>query len=147
MMSCLTLFFFKQKTAYELRISDWSSDVCSSDLYGPFTNEELLGEALLPFRDKVVIATKFGFLDGDSKKGLDSSPARIRAVAEASLKRLKTDYIDLIYQHRVDPKIPIEEVEGKVVDLVVEAKISQGSVWEECTEPHSNSHAEETPPL
>src|SRR5690606_29916066 len=80
----------------------------TAEAYGPYTNEELLGEALAPFRNEVVIATKFGFQEGDSKKGLDSSPARIRAVAEASMKRLRTDYIDLFYQHRVDPNIPIE---------------------------------------
>ena len=95
----------------------------TAECYGPFTNEELLGEALAPFREKTVIATKFGFQDGDSKKGLDSSPARIRAVAEASLKRLKTDYIDLFYQHRVDPNIPIEEVAGTIGDLINEGKI------------------------
>src|SRR3546814_7142568 len=143
MMSCLTLFFFKQKTAYELRISDWSSDVCSSDLYGPFTNEKLLGEALAPFRDQVVIATKFGFQDGDSKKGLDSSPARIRAVAEASLKRLKTDYIDLLYQHRVDPKIPIEEVAGKVGDLIAEGKIRHWGLSEAGGDTNSKANAVE----
>lgn len=95
----------------------------TAECYGPFTNEELLGEALAPFREKVVIATKFGFEDGDSKKGLDSSPARIRAVVEASLKRLKTDYIDLFYQHRVDPNVPMEEVAGTVKDLIGEGKV------------------------
>lgn len=95
----------------------------TAECYGPFTNEELLGEALSPFREKVIIATKFGFQDGDSKKGLDSSPTRIRTVAEASLKRLRTDYIDLFYQHRVDPNIPIEEVAGTIRDLISEGKI------------------------
>src|SRR5258705_8376764 len=75
----------------------------TAEAYGPFTNEELLGEALAPFREQVVIATKFGFAEGDSHKGLDSRPDRIRAVADAALKRLKTEVIDLFYQHRVDP--------------------------------------------
>src|SRR5262249_42302701 len=79
----------------------------TAEAYGPFTNEELVGEALAPFRDGVVIATKFGFKDGDSTAGLDSRPERIRQVAEASLKRLNTDRIDLFYQHRVDPDVPV----------------------------------------
>jgi aryl-alcohol dehydrogenase-like predicted oxidoreductase len=102
----------------------------TAECYGPFTNEELLGEALSPLREKVVIATKFGFQDGDSKKGLDSSPARIRAVADASLKRLKTDYIDLFYQHRVDPNIPIEEVAGTIQDLIKEGKVKHWGLSE-----------------
>src|SRR5437868_3154653 len=80
----------------------------TAEAYGPFTNEELLGEALAPFRDRVVIATKFGFVDGRAGQGLDSRPEHIRAVAEAALKRLRTDRIDLFYQHRVDPDVPIE---------------------------------------
>lgn len=107
------------RAAYEGGVTFFDTAEC----YGPFTNEELLGEALVPFRQQVVIATKFGFEDGDSKKGLDSSPARIRAVAEASIKRLKTDYIDLFYQHRVDPNIPIEEVAGTIGELMREGKI------------------------
>jgi aryl-alcohol dehydrogenase-like predicted oxidoreductase len=95
----------------------------TAEAYGPFTNEEIVGEALAPFRDRVVIATKFGFQDGDSKRGLDSRPEHIKAVAEASLKRLKTDRIDLFYQHRVDPKVPIEEVAGAVKDLIAEGKV------------------------
>ncbi|TCD12044.1 aldo/keto reductase [Pedobacter frigidisoli] len=95
----------------------------TAECYGPFTNEELLGEAFAPFRNKVVIATKFGFEDGDSKKGLDSSPAKIRQAVEASLKRLKTDYIDLLYQHRVDPNVPMEDVAGTVKDLIAEGKV------------------------
>lgn len=89
-----------------------------------------MGEALAPFRDKVVIATKFGFEGGDSKNELNSSPARIRTVAEASLKRLRTDYIDLFYQHRVDPNIPIEEVAGTVQDLINEGKINHWGLSE-----------------
>jgi aryl-alcohol dehydrogenase-like predicted oxidoreductase len=82
-----------------------------------------VGEALAPFRDKVVIATKFGFKNGDSTAGLDSRPERIREVAETSLKRLRTDYIDLFYQHRVDPNVPIEEVASTVKDLIREGKV------------------------
>jgi aryl-alcohol dehydrogenase-like predicted oxidoreductase len=95
----------------------------TAEAYGPFTNEELLGEALAPMRDQVVIATKFGFKDGDPKTGMDSRPERIRQVADASLKRLKTDRIDLFYQHRVDPNVPIEDVAGTVKDLIGEGKV------------------------
>lgn len=95
----------------------------TAEAYGPFANEELLGEALKPFRDQLVIATKFGFAGGDSKAGLDSSPKRIREVVEASLKRLKTDHIDLFYQHRVDPNVPMEDVAGTVKGLIQEGKI------------------------
>jgi aryl-alcohol dehydrogenase-like predicted oxidoreductase len=95
----------------------------TAEAYGPFTNEELVGEALAPFRNHVVIATKFGFSDGDSTAGLDSRPERIRQVAEASLKRLRTDRIDLFYQHRVDPDVPIEDVAGTVKDLIREGKV------------------------
>ncbi len=86
----------------------------TAEVYGPFTNEELVGEALAPLRDRVVIATKFGFKVGMSSAGMDSRPEHIRDVAEASLKRLKTDRIDLFYQHRVDPNVPIEDVAGAV---------------------------------
>ena len=96
----------------------------TAEVYGPFTNEELVGEALAPFRSQVVIATKFGFQIADGKNvGLDSRPAHIKEVAEASLKRLKTDVIDLFYQHRVDPEVPIEEVAGAVKDLIREGKV------------------------
>jgi aryl-alcohol dehydrogenase-like predicted oxidoreductase len=95
----------------------------TAEAYGPFTNEELVGEALAPVRDKVVIATKFGFENGVPSKGTNSKPERIRAVAEAALKRLKSDVIDLFYQHRVDPNIPIEEVAGIVKDLIQEGKV------------------------
>ncbi len=95
----------------------------TAEAYGPYTNEELLGEALAPFRDQVVIATKFGFKDGKPPLGVDSRPETIRAVAEASLKRLRTDVIDLFYQHRVDPNVPIEEVAGTVRDLIAEGKV------------------------
>jgi len=95
----------------------------TAEAYGPFTNEELVGEALAPIRDQVVIATKFGFKDGNSSTGMDSRPARIREVAEAALKRLKTDRIDLFYQHRVDPNVPMEDVAGTVRELIDEGKV------------------------
>jgi aryl-alcohol dehydrogenase-like predicted oxidoreductase len=94
----------------------------TAEAYGAL-NEELVGEALAPMRDQVVIATKFGFKDGDSKAGMDSRPERIRQVADASLKRLKTDRIDLFYQHRVDPNVPIEDVAGTVKDLIRDGKV------------------------
>lgn len=93
----------------------------TAEVYGPYTNEELVGEALRPFRNQVSIATKFGFNIGG--QGLDSKPERIRKVAEASLKRLRTDHIDLFYQHRVDPDVPIEDVAGTVKDLISEGKV------------------------
>ena len=95
----------------------------TAEAYGPFTNEELVGEALASMRDHAVIATKFGFKDGNAANGVDSRPERIRAVAEASLKRLKTDRIDLYYQHRVDPSVPMEDVAGVVKDLISEGKV------------------------
>jgi aryl-alcohol dehydrogenase-like predicted oxidoreductase len=98
----------------------------TAEVYGPFTNEELVGEALAPLRDRVVIATKFGFkLDPDTGKqaGLDSRPEHIKQVAEASLKRLKTGVIDLFYQHRVDPDVPIEDVAGAVKELIQAGKV------------------------
>src|SRR5256714_8718124 len=95
----------------------------TAEAYGPFTNEELIGEALAPVRDKVVVATKFGFENGVPTQGTNSKPQRIRAVAEAALKRLNTDVIDLFYQHRVDPNVPIEEVAGTVKDLIREGKV------------------------
>ena len=96
----------------------------TAEVYGPFANEELLGEALAPSRRKVVIATKFGFKLVDGKQaGLDSRPEHIREVAEASLKRLKTDVIDLLYQHRVDPNVPIEDVAGAVKQLIQQGKV------------------------
>lgn len=95
----------------------------SAEAYGPYTNEELLGEALAPIRDQVIIATKFGFKNGVPSEGLDSRPETIKAVVEASLKRLKTDRIELLYQHLVDPQVPIEEVAGTVKQLVEEGKV------------------------
>jgi len=96
----------------------------TAEVYGPFTNEDLVGEALAAVRDEVVIATKFGFkIENGKQAGLDSRPAHIREVAEASLKRLRTDRIDLFYQHRVDPEVPIEDVAGAVQDLIREGKV------------------------
>ena len=97
----------------------------TAEMYGPFTNEELVGEALAPFREQVVIATKFGFKIGPKGEqiGLDSRPEHIKEVAEASLKRLRTDVIDLFYQHRVDPDVPIEDVAGTVKDLIRGGKV------------------------
>jgi len=95
----------------------------TAEAYGPFTNEEWVGEALAPIRDQVVIATKFGFKNGLVNAGLDSRPERIREVAEASLKRLRTDRIDLFYQHRVDPNVPMEDVAGTVKDLIRAGKV------------------------
>lgn len=95
----------------------------TAEAYGPFLNEEVVGEALEPFRKQVVIATKFGFKDGIPANGMDSRPERIRQVADASLKRLRTDVIDLFYQHRVDPNVPIEDVAGTVKDLVAQGKV------------------------
>ncbi|MFP5204585.1 MAG: aldo/keto reductase [Acidobacteriota bacterium] len=95
----------------------------TAEAYGPFVNEEVVGEAVAPFRKEVVIATKFGFKDAVPAHGLDSRPEHIRAVTEASLKRLKIDAIDLLYQHRVDPNVPIEDVAGTVKDLIAQGKV------------------------
>jgi pyridoxine 4-dehydrogenase len=113
----------------------------TAEVYGPFVNEELVGEALAPIRDQVVIATKFGFQDGDSKKPMDSRPERIRAVAEASLKRLKTDRIDLFYQHRVDPNVPMEDVAGTVKDLIREGKVKHFGLSEAGEQSIRRAHA------
>jgi aryl-alcohol dehydrogenase-like predicted oxidoreductase len=113
----------------------------TAEAYGPFANEELLGEALAPFRDQVVIATKFGFLGGVPKDGLDSRPQRIREVADAALKRLKTDRIDLFYQHRVDPKIPIEDVAGTVKELIQAGKVKHFGMSEAGVDSIRKAHA------
>ncbi len=107
------------RTAFERGVTFFDT----AEVYGPYTNEELLGEALSPFRNEAVIATKFGFKNAKTSEGLDSRPQTIRAVAEASLKRLRTDRIDLFYQHRVDPNVPIEDVAGTVKDLIHEGKV------------------------
>ncbi len=95
----------------------------TAEAYGPFINESVLGEALQPIRDQVVIATKFGFREGEVGKGLDSKPQRIRQVADEALKRLRTDRIDLFYQHRVDPQVPMEDVAGTVKELIAQGKV------------------------
>jgi aryl-alcohol dehydrogenase-like predicted oxidoreductase len=113
----------------------------TAEAYGPFTNEELLGDALAPYRDKLVIATKFGFKDGKPGDGMDSRPERIREVAEASLKRLKTDRIDLFYQHRVDPNVPIEDVAGAVKELIQEGKVKHFGMSEAGVQSIRKAHA------
>ena len=113
----------------------------TAEAYGPLKNEELLGEALAPFRDRLVIATKFGFKNGDFTTGMDSRPERIRAVAEAALQRLRTDHIDLFYQHRVDPAVPIEEVAGTVKDLIAEGKVKHFGMSEAGVENIRKAHA------
>src|SRR5258705_10837605 len=110
--------------------------------YGPFTNEELLGEALAPVRDQVVIATKFGFkFEGDKQSGTDSRPEHIKEGAEASLKRLKTDHIDLFYQHRVDPAVAIEDVAGAVKELIEEGKVKHFGLSEAGVQTIRRAHA------
>jgi aryl-alcohol dehydrogenase-like predicted oxidoreductase len=113
----------------------------TAEAYGPFLNEEVVGEALEPFRKEVVIATKFGFKDGIATKGLDSRPARIREVADAALKRLRTDVIDLFYQHRVDPNVPMEDVAGTVKDLIAQGKVKHFGLSEAGVESIRRAHA------
>ncbi len=113
----------------------------TAEAYGPFANEELLGEALAPFRDEVVIATKFGFKGGKPPEGVDSRPENIRAVTEASLKRLKTNWIDLLYQHRVDPEVPIEDVAGVVKELIAEGKVKHFGMSEAGVQTIRRAHA------
>ena len=114
----------------------------TAEAYGPFTNEELIGEALGPVRDQVVIATKFGFkFEGGKQAGLDSRPAHIREVADASLTRLRTDRIDLLYQHRVDPNVPIEDVAGAVKDLIREGKVKYFGLSEAGVQTIRRAHA------
>jgi aryl-alcohol dehydrogenase-like predicted oxidoreductase len=114
----------------------------TAEVYGPFTNEALVGEALAPVRDQVVIATKFGFqFEGGKQTGLDSRPEHIRAVTDASLARLKIDVIDLLYQHRVDPNVPIEEVAGTVKDLIQEGKVRHFGLSEAGVQTIRRAHA------
>lgn len=113
----------------------------TAEAYGPFVNEELVGEALAPFRDDVVIATKFGFEEGNPQKGEDSRPERIRAVADAALKRLRTDRIDLFYQHRVDLNVPIEDVAGTIRDLIGEGKVKHFGLSEAGVRTIRRAHA------
>jgi aryl-alcohol dehydrogenase-like predicted oxidoreductase len=115
----------------------------TAEAYGPYTNEELVGEALAPVRDQVVIATKFGFRFGPNgeQAGMDSRPEHIREVADAALKRLSTDRIDLFYQHRVDPDVPIEEVAGAVQDLIREGKVGHFGLSEAGVQTIRRAHA------
>jgi aryl-alcohol dehydrogenase-like predicted oxidoreductase len=125
------------RRAFELGVTFFDT----AEAYGPFANEELVGEAVEPFRKQVVIATKFGFLDGDSHKGLDSRPERIREVADAALKRLRTDVIDLFYQHRIDPKVPIEDVAGTVKELIAQGKVKHFGMSEAGVDSIRRAHA------
>jgi len=125
------------RAAYERGVSFFDT----AEAYGPGLNEEVVGEALAPFRDQVVIATKFGFKNGVPTEGMDSRPERIRQVAEESLKRLKTDYIDLFYQHRVDPNVPMEDVAGTVKDLIKEGKVRHFGLSEAGVESVRRAHA------
>lgn len=130
-LGCMGLTFgygpaTEEKAAIELIRYAYDSGITlfdTAEAYSQGGNERLLGKAIQPFRDKVVVATKFGFKEGDSTKGLDSRPERIREVVENSLRFLNTDYIDLLYQHRVDPNVPIEEVAGTVKQLIAEGKV------------------------
>jgi aryl-alcohol dehydrogenase-like predicted oxidoreductase len=125
------------RKAYDLGVTFFDT----AEAYSQGGNETLLGKAVQPFRDQVVIATKFGFKGGDSSKGVDSRPERIRQVAENSLRYLNTDYIDLFYQHRVDPDVPIEEVAGAVGDLIKEGKIRYWGLSEAGAETIRKAHA------
>jgi aryl-alcohol dehydrogenase-like predicted oxidoreductase len=125
------------RTAYDQGITFFDT----AEAYGPFENEELLGEALAPFRSEVAIATKFGFKEGKTGLGTDSRPGNIIAVAEAALKRLRTDVIDLYYQHRVDPDVPIEEVAGTVGDLIQQGKVKHFGLSEAGAQTIRRAHA------
>jgi aryl-alcohol dehydrogenase-like predicted oxidoreductase len=125
------------RKAYELGVTFFDT----AEAYGPYENEKLLGEALQPFRNEVVIATKFGFIDGKPSSGPDSRPETIRAVTEAALKRLKTDVIDLLYQHRIDPNVPIEEVAGTVKELIKEGKVKYFGMSEAGAQSIRRAHA------
>lgn len=125
------------RKAFELGVTFFDT----AEVYGPFNNEELLGEALAPFRHEVAIATKFGFEQGKSELGMNSKPENIRKVADASLNRLKTDRIDLFYQHRVDPNVPIEDVAGTVKDLIREGKVKHFGMSEAGVKTIRRAHA------
>src|SRR5579871_1163864 len=127
------------RAAYEHGVTFFDT----AEIYGAYTNEELVGEAVAPFRKNVVIATKFGFkIDAAGKQaGLDSRPEHIKEVADASLKRLKTDVIDLLYQHRVDPNVPIEDVAGAVRDLIQEGKVKHFGLSEAGVQVIRRAHA------
>jgi aryl-alcohol dehydrogenase-like predicted oxidoreductase len=125
------------RTAFELGVNFFDS----AEAYGPFLNEKLIGEAVAPFRDQVVLATKFGFEDGVTSKGLNSTPENIKAVTEAALKRFKTDRIDLLYQHRVDPNVPIEDVAGTVKELIAQGKVKYFGLSEAGVQTIRRAHA------
>lgn len=125
------------RSAYDLGVTFFDT----AEAYSQGGNESLLGKAVQSFRDQVVIATKFGFQDGDATKGLDSRPERIRLVAENSLRFLQTDYIDLFYQHRVDPNVPIEDVAGTIQDLIKEGKIRHWGLSEAGVETIRKAHS------
>jgi aryl-alcohol dehydrogenase-like predicted oxidoreductase len=125
------------RAAYELGVNFFDS----AEAYGPFVNEELLGEAVAPFRDHVVLATKFGFEGGLPNEGVNSRPENISVVADAALKRLRTDRIDLFYQHRVDPNVPIEEVAGMVKELIAQGKVRHFGLSEAGVQTIRKAHA------
>ena len=125
------------RAAYERGVTFFDT----AEAYGPYVNEELVGEAVEPFRKNVVIATKFGFKEGTPAKGLDSRPERIREHTDAALKRLRTDAIDLLYQHRVDPNVPIEDVAGTVKDLIRQGKVKHFGLSEAGAESIRRAHA------
>lgn len=125
------------RSAFELGVTFFDT----AEAYGPFANEELVGEAVEPFRKAVVIATKFGFQEGDPKKGVDSRPERIRQVADESLQRLRSDVIDLFYQHRVDPNVPIEDVAGTVKELIQQGKVKHFGLSEAGAQTIRRAHA------
>jgi aryl-alcohol dehydrogenase-like predicted oxidoreductase len=125
------------RAAFDLGVNFFDT----AEAYGPFVNERVVGEALAPMRDQVVIATKFGFRDGDSGKGLDSRPERIRQVADEALERLGTDRIDLFYQHRVDPQVPMEDVAGTVKELIREGKVKHFGLSEAGVDSIRRAHA------
>ncbi len=125
------------RAAFELGVTFFDT----AEVYGPYANEELLGEALSPVRDQVVIATKFGFRDANPMAGVNSRPERIRSVADASLKRLRTDRIDLFYQHRVDPAVPMEDVAGTVGELIHAGKVKHFGLSEAGVQSIRHAHA------
>ena len=125
------------RSAYEKGVTFFDT----AEAYGPFENDELLGKALAPFRNQVVIATKFGFKEGKTALGADSRPENIKAMVEAALKRLKTDVIDLLYQHRVDPNVPIEDVAGTVKELIQQGKVKHFGLSEAGVQTIHRAHA------
>ena len=125
------------RTAFESGVTFFDT----AEAYGPYLNEEVVGEALEPMRDKVVIATKFGFINGKPSAGLNSKPENIRSMTEAALKRLRTDVIDLLYQHRVDPEVPMEDVAGTVKQLIAEGKVKHFGMSEASAASIRSAHA------